>query len=161
MRRICVLLLMSLLFFPAMMAQENESMKRAQKFKEVREFKMKFLAKEMDLDDARKQEFFKLYEEMCRKRDEVYKPVVEQERKIKKEGEEATDEDYQKLNEARSKANAEVAEIEMAYNEKFAEFLSQKQIFKLREAEQNYRSRLEEMKHNRKKNPDKQKNHKK
>ena len=132
------------------MAKED-SEKRDQRIREMKEFKMKYLAKEMDLTDSQKQRFFELYDEMGQKLDACYKTPRDMERRLKKQGKEASEEDYQKVTEAFNQANVEGAEIEKTYNEKFVEFLSSKQIYKLKEAEKNFRERLEEMRHKRKK----------
>lgn len=145
---------------PSAFSKDEDGVKREKMFREVREFKMKYLAQEMDLTDEQKPRFFELYEEMCHKRDDCFKTAKELERKLKKGGKDASEEDYQKATEAMNQANAEAAEIEKNYNEKFSEFLSQKQIYKLKEAEHSFRSRLEEMKINRKKGPEKGKMHK-
>ena len=157
MRKLSLLLLMLVAVIPAISAhdKDKDGAKREKMFREVRDFKMKYLAKEIDLKEDQQQRFFELYDQMSQKRDSCYKEARMVEQKLKKEGKDASEEDYQKATEAMNKANIESAEIEKRYNEKFSEFLSQKQIFKLKEAEQNFRNRLEEMKHNKRKHPDK------
>ena len=131
-------------------AQEDEAAKREKMFKEVQEFKMKYLAQEMDLSEVQKKKFYELYEEMSRSKKECYASAVKMDRTLKHE-KDASDEDYRKVTEAFNKANSEWTELETQYNDKFAEFLSQKQIYKMKEAEKNYRDRVEQMKHSRKK----------
>ncbi|MCH5238596.1 MAG: hypothetical protein J1F38_00060 [Muribaculaceae bacterium] len=131
-------------------SQEDEHAKREKMFREVREFKMKYLAQEMDLSDSQKKEFFELYENMNKSKQECYHEAMELNRKIKHD-KNASDEDYQKATEALDKANAQWSEIEKGYNEKFAEFLSAKQIYKMREAENSFKAKLDEMKRSRKK----------
>ena len=70
-------------------------------------------------------------------------------KKLKKNPD-ATEEDYQKVTDSMNKAKAEAASIEKEYDEKFAEFLSQKQIFKMKSAENEFRQKMEEMRHNKK-----------
>lgn len=132
-------------------AQDEEPGRRDKMFREVQEFKMKYLAQEMDLSDVQKKKFFELYEEMTKSRQECYKDAISLDRKLKSAPEEAKEEEYEQVTEAFSKANSEWSVIENQYNEKFAEFLTPKQIYKMREAENNFRAKLDEMRHSRKK----------
>ena len=151
MRKLGFLILMIIVALPPLYAGDDDSAKKEKMFKEMREFKMKYLAKEIDLSDAQKQKFFELYDEMSNQRDACYREVRKMEKKLKKDGKDATEEDYQNVTAALNKANAAAAEIEKTYNDKFAEFLSPKQIYKLKEAEKTFREKLEEMRLNRKK----------
>ncbi|MDE7109960.1 MAG: hypothetical protein K2O49_08365 [Muribaculaceae bacterium] len=117
---------------------------REQVFKEIQEFKMNYLAKEMDLKEDQRQKFFDLYEEMTRKRKECMKNARHLERRLKKL-ENPTEADYQAATEAMTKARAEDASIEKTYSEKFSTFLTQKQIFKMKEGEEAFRKKMEEM----------------
>ena len=159
MKRFCVLLLMSLLLVPASFAQKEDS-KENKKYKEFLEVKMKYLADEMDLNDSQRKKFYELYEEMSFKKMECYTSVRTLEKKLKKLGKDAPEGEYQKVTEAKDKANLESAEIEKQYNAKFSEFLSQKQIYNLKEAETSFKAKLEEMRHNKKKSSEKSKDHK-
>ena len=146
------------LALPAL-AQEEDPARKEKIFREVQEFKMNYLAKEMDLSESQKVKFFELYEEMSRSKQQVYSEAMQMDRDLKKDRD-ATDEDYQQVTAAFNKANAQWSEEEKVYNEKFAEFLSQKQIYKMREAENNFRSKLKEMNHSRKKEGHHKKEHK-
>ena len=131
-------------------AQEENEVKREKMFKEVQEFKMKYIAQEMDLSELQKKKFFELYEEMSESKKECYHEAVVMDRKLK-EDKNATDEQYQQVRDAFTEANNRWADIEKQYDEQFSEFLTPKQIYKMQEAETSFRSKLEEMKHNRKK----------
>ena len=123
--------------------------KRDKMFKEVQEFKMKYLAQEMNLTEEQKPRFFELYSEMSRSREECHQPVKELEQKIRK-NKDVSEEDYQNLTDARNKANLEYAEIESEYDEKFSTFLTPKQIYQMKEGEKNFRKKLEEMRRDKK-----------
>ena len=151
MRKITLLFLMLLAFIPAMMAHDDDSPKRNKMLKEGREFRLNYVVKEMDLSDAQKQKFVPLYTELCQKRIECFKKAREVEKKFKKNGKEPSDAEYMKIMEAKELAKSQVADIEKEYNEKFSEFLSPKQLYKLKEAENNFTARMEEMRHERKK----------
>lgn len=130
-------------------AQEEDAGRRDRMFHEFQEFKMKYLAQEMELSEVQKKKFFEVYEEMTKSKMECFKEAKEMERKLKR-NKDASEEDYQEMTSALNKANAQWSEEEKAYNEKFSEFLSQKQIYKMREAETNFKSKMDEMKHSRK-----------
>lgn len=130
-------------------AQEDDKGRREKIFREVQEFKMKYLAQEMDLSELQKKKFFEVYEEMNVSKQECYKEAVEKQKALKA-NKDASEEEYQQATEALNKANAQWADEEKIYNEKFAEFLSQKQIYKMREAENSFKAKLDEMRHSRK-----------
>ena len=134
-------------FLFSIQAKDKDKEKR---FQQVQEFKMKYLAQEMELTEKQKKEFFQVYEEMSKEKRNCYKEAVSMERKVRGEAG-ATEEDYQKVREAMNKANAESAAIEKKYDEKLSEFLSEKQIYKMKEAEKEFRAKMEEMKHNNRK----------
>lgn len=140
-------------------AQEEDQAHREKIYREVQEFKMQYLAKEMDLSDEQKEKFFELYEQMTQEKQEIYRDAYQLNKNLKKD-KDATDEDYRQASEALAQANTQWNEVEKQYNEKFSEFLSQKQLFKLREAENNFKARLDEMRHSRKKDHKKKKDKK-
>ena len=150
MKKWSFILILLITGFNFLAAQEENHHKRDKIFKEVQEFKMKFLAQEMDLNEAQKQKFFELYDEMSKSKQACYAEAVKMDRSLKKD-KNATEEDYQKVTESFNKANAEWAETEKQYNEKFSEFLTSKQMYKMREAEKNFKAKLDEMRHSRKK----------
>ncbi len=119
-------------------------------FEEIQEFKMKFLAQEMELNEDQKEQFYQLYDEMCKKKWECMAPAWQLEREVKKNTS-ATEQDYQAAAEAMTKAKDECAAIDKQYDEKFSKFLSQKQIFKMKSAEDEFRKKMQEMRQNKKK----------
>lgn len=149
MKRICLMLMFLLSVTLGIYAQEEDPVKKEKMFKDVLEFKMKYLAQEMDLSEVQKKKFFELYEEMIQSKKECYHSAMKMDRKLKHD-KNASEEEYQHVTLAFDKANAEWSEIEKSYNEKFSEFLTQKQIYKMREAEKSYREKVGEMKQNRK-----------
>lgn len=160
MRKIGLMIIMLLTAMGVALAQEEQPEKKEKMFREVQEFKMKFLAQEMDLSEVQKKKFFELYEEMSQSKRNCYQEAIKMDRQIKHD-KNATEEDYQKVTEAFNKANTEWAETEKQYNDKFAEFLSSKQIYQMREAEKTYKERVSEMRHNRKKDHHKKEDEKK
>ena len=131
----------------AMSADKKDGKSHKQMFKEIQEFKMNFLAQEMDLSAEQKEKFFQLYDEMTHKRMACMRTARKLEKELKGK-ENPTEADYQAVTEAMAKAKAEDAKIEEAYFQKFPTFLSQKQIFKMKEAEDAFRQKIEMMRHN-------------
>lgn len=149
MKKLSLLIYILLFGFSFSFAQNDEA-KMEKRMKEVQEYKMKCLAQEMELTEPQKKQFFEVYGEMIKARSQCYKDLRQKERKVKKD-KDASESDYQQLAEAKEKANSEWLELEKKYNEKFSEFLSQKQIFKMGEAEAAFKARLNEMKKSRSK----------
>ena len=151
MRKILFLLVLVFTSVGIAFSHEENHEKRDKMFREVQEFKMKYLAQEMDLSEVQKKKFFELYEEMCKSKKECYHDAVEMDRKLKEE-KNPTDQEYQQVRNAFNESNTKWSDIEKQYDDKFSEFLTQKQMYKMKEAEQSFRTKLEEMKLNRKKN---------
>lgn len=150
MKKLIFIVTMLLAGFGLAFSQDEDPAKREKMFREFQEFKMNYLAREMDLSEAQKKKFIEVYEDMTKSRLECFKEAKEKERKLKRDTN-ASEEEYKEASEALAKANAKWSDEEKAYNEKFSEFLTQKQIFKMREAENNFKSKMQEMKHSRKK----------
>lgn len=156
MKKIFTLLILLISGISILSAHGDDPVKREKMFREVQEFKMKYLAQEMELTELQKKKFFELYEEEMESKKECYKEAVVMDRRLK-EDKNASEEDYQQVRNAFSTANENWAQIEKQYDEKYSEFLSQKQIYKMHEAETSFRAKFEEMKHSRKKEHHKKK----
>ncbi|MCH5230555.1 MAG: hypothetical protein J1F43_02020 [Muribaculaceae bacterium] len=150
MRKLFLIVTLILTGLGVSLAQDKNPGKREKMFREVQEFKMKYLAQEMDLSELQKKRFFELYEEMSEKKKEIFQEAINMDKALKHK-KDASEADYQKVTEAYSKAQTEWSELEKQYNEQFAEFLTPKQIYKMREAESSFKAKLDEMKHNRRK----------
>lgn len=159
MRKIYLILLIALMAVPAAVAQKKERKSQQEMFKELQDFKLKFMAQEIDLQDDQKERFAKLYGEMQEKREEVMRSAWEAERKVRK-GKDATEADYKAAAEAMSRAKEKDAQIEREYDRKFSEFLTSKQLFKLKTAENKFRMKMDEMRHKHSKSPGKGAKHK-
>ena len=141
-------------------SQKEEGEVVEKRMREVQEFKMKYLAQEMELSEAQKKKFYEVYGEMMQSRTQCFRSARMLEKKVKRD-KDATEQEYQQATDAINKANAEWAETEKAYNDKLSEFLTQKQIYKMREAEASFRAKFEELKHSRQKEFHKKKDDKK
>ena len=132
------------------LAHDKDVDKKEKMFREVQEFKMKYLAQEMELSEVQKKKFFDVYEEMERSKMSVYKEAVTMDRRLKKQ-QNPTEEEYQKVTDAFNNANAKWAEQEKIYKERLSEFLTPKQIYKMKEGEQSFKAKLDEMRQKKKK----------
>ena len=150
MKKIFTLLILLISGISILSAHGDDPVKREKMFREVQEFKMKYLAQEMELTELQKKKFFELYEEEMESKKECYKEAVVMDRRLK-EDKNASDEEYQQVRTAFNEANSKWNEVEKEYDEKFSEFLTPKQMYKMKEAEENFRAKFDEMKHNRRK----------
>lgn len=122
--------------------------------KEMRDFKLKFLAQEMDLRQDQQKQFFMLYTQMSDEKEALMKSTSQTVQRVIKLGNGATDADYTAASEALIKAREQELAIDRKYEEKLRSLLTPRQLFKLKEAEKAFRDRLRNMRHNHKKQPD-------
>ena len=126
------------------MAQEKHH-PRKEISKEVREFRIKYVAQEMELREDQMDKFVDTYSALMEERKAAYDDVRSLERKVCRYDKDASEADYKALSEARTRAKAADAEITARYDKKFATFLTQKQIFKMKEAEDKFRERMSQI----------------
>lgn len=117
------------------------------KLKELRDYKIKYLAQEMELKDDQKAKFVEVYEKMSEERRRNFESMRSMERKLKDNASEA---EYKELSAKISDCKIKDAQIEKEYDAKFAEFLTQKQIYKMKEAEEKFHRKMMDMHHKRK-----------
>lgn len=110
--------------------------------KEMREFKLKFLAQEMELQEEQQKQFVTLYTQMTDEKDAVMRKAHKVSKKIG-DADNATEEECRQANEALLKCRDQDLAIEKKYDEKFRTFLTQKQIYKMKNAERKFREKLE------------------
>lgn len=122
----------------------HDKQKHEQMMKEINDFRLKFLAQEMDLKGDQQKQFFDLYNNMMEERKAVFSEMRALEEKVRND-KNASDEDYMALNEAMTSSKEKMALIEKKYDAKFATFLSPKQILKMKEAEEKFRQKMHEM----------------
>ena len=128
-------------------SQEKGKDHRAMR-KEITEFKMKFLAQEMDLKEDQQKRFFDLYSQMSDEKARLFRETRQLEKKLDSNASEA---EYEAVSKAITAAKEKEADIDRRYDAKFSEFLSSKQIFKMKSAEEKFRQKMHEMRHKKKK----------
>lgn len=142
MRKVILLLLLAAgVFMPALAhdkGKDNASMR-----KEIMEFKIKFLAQEMELKEDQQKKFSEIYRQMSREKFAVFKEMRDLKKKL---SDKATDAEYEAYSKGLNAAKEKEAEIDKKYDAKFSEFLSQRQIYKMKEAEEIFREKMREMK---------------
>lgn len=116
-------------------------------FKEIREYKHSFLAKELDLSREQQRKFFLLYDEMEDQTNRLNHETRQLEEKVANSETDATDIEYEKATEVLFDQKCKEGEIEKAYLIKFQSILSKKQLFQLKGAERKFTRDI--MKHHR------------
>lgn len=143
-------LLLSLLIVSAgvCFAQNKGGKPDAKMFKEIQEYKVKFLCQEMELKDDQISKFTELYDKMNEEKRLNFESMRRLEKKLKSD---ATEAEYKEVSEKISECKLKDAQIDKEYDAKFAKFLSQKQIYKMKTAEEKFRRKMHEMRHKKKK----------
>lgn len=113
----------------------------AEKKKEFFEIKMKYLADEIELKADQKKKFVELYTQMENERRAIFKKMKAAERAIK-HNKNATEADYEKARKDKAAFESQMEQVEKKYESQFATFLSQKQIYELKEAEKSFMEKV-------------------
>lgn len=145
MKRLFAILLGMLLIFAAPMAAQQKK-GRAEMWKEMQEFKIKFLSQEMELKDNQIKQFSDVYMKMSEEKGALFRETRKLERKLKS-NKEATDEDYAAMSKQLTEVKERDAAIDKKYDALFADFLTSKQIFKMKAAEEKFREKMHQMRH--------------
>lgn len=119
-------------------AQNNKKADRAEWFKEMRQHKHDFLAKEMGLTADQKSRFFQLYDQMSQQAIKLYDDVRAKEKALEKKGSAATDDDYMALAQDMAEVKQRVGAVEMSYFLQFKQVLTPRQLVQLKAAERKF-----------------------
>ncbi|MCM1297583.1 MAG: Spy/CpxP family protein refolding chaperone [Muribaculaceae bacterium] len=122
--------------------QDENGYDRQQFFKEMRDYKHRFLAKELGLTKDQQSKFFPIYDEMEDATTKLNDETREMERRIAESTENITDLEYEKATEAMFDLKINEGQIEKEYMNKFADILSKKQLFMLKSAEKKFNREL-------------------
>lgn len=147
MKKYLLLLLLAFLAIPAAIAQDKDKAKMRE---ELQQFKIDFLAKEMNLTDKEKAEFSPLYKEYDEQRRRAGSEAWKFERELKKK-KDASEADYKRLSELQQKAREKDNEIVKKFDSRLESFLTAKQIYQMHQGEEKFFEKMKEM---RKKNHD-------
>lgn len=130
-------------------AQKEKHENKEQMRKEMLQMKLDFLAADMELKEDQKKQFDELYSQMESERRAVLKKMKKAEKAIS-QNKNASEADYEKATQDISDARAEMVQIEKRYDEKFSTFLSKKQMFKMKEAENKFMQKMQDIRHKKK-----------
>ena len=144
MKRFLLIMMMLAAALAAAMPQAPDKGCKRPSPKEINEFKMKYLAQEMELSEEQTQKFIELYSKMSDERFARFRKVKELEKRVK-ENKNASEQDYEALSEAMNTAKIEDAEMGKRCDAQFSKFLTGKQIFKMKEGEESFRKKMREM----------------
>lgn len=122
---------------------QGDKAKREQMFQEMLEFKINYLAQEMNLSGASRKKFASLYTKMTREKGKVWREMHDVDIKMKSKN--LSDEDAFNCINAMNDLRDQESAIDRKYDDKFASFLSPKEIIKMHQAEKNFRHKLRSM----------------
>lgn len=123
---------------------KGKQKERIEWFRKMKEVKQNYLAKELELTDKQKEEFFKLYDAKESERFAAESKVRKLEKELRKKGDAATEADFDAAIAAQYRLNTEIAEIEAKYEKPFRQILTKRQLFKLPRAERGFQHKLME-----------------
>ncbi|MDE6272293.1 MAG: hypothetical protein K2M31_04725 [Muribaculaceae bacterium] len=147
MKKILMLLIILFGVSLAVSAHPGGGKPDANKLKELREYKIKYLAQEMELSDAQKPKFVELYNKLCDERLANFKKMRDAENRLKGK---LSDAEYKSQMDIVNDCKVRDSQLVKDYDAKFEKFLSAKQIYKMKEAEETFRNRMHEMHQQRK-----------
>lgn len=151
MKKYLLILLLAILSIPYAYAQDKD---KAKMMEELQQFKIDFLAKEMQLSEKEKSEFTPLYKEYDEERRAAGSNAWRFERELKKK-KDASEADYKKLSELQQTARTKDNEIVKKFDSRLETFLSSKQIYNMHQGEEKFFEKMKEMrkKHHEGRNP--------
>lgn len=149
MRAKILILMLTVLFAIPTFAQKHHEDREA-RYKEMMEFKLKTLADELDLNDSQRKQFNEVYMQMETERRAIFKKIKETEKSIASK-QDASDAEYEKASREISAYRDQMIQVDKKYEEKFASFLTKKQIYKLKEAEDKFMEKMRKCRDKRKK----------
>lgn len=145
MRKIFTLLVLCIIGIGCAFAQTKTDTKGDPALKkELKEFKMKFVAQEINLRDDQRSSFTEVYSRMMEEEHAIFRQVGEANRRLK-ETANPTAADYEYVNSVMVDVKAKAAALEKKYDEEFAKFLTPEQRYQMKEAEQKFRRKMEQM----------------
>lgn len=154
MKRFLLLLVVCLCSW-ALSAKADNMCNSPEKQREFKEFKMKYLAQEMELKESQREKFFELYDKMNEEKRAAFAKVHKMEKKMRAE-KDLTDADYEQFQALMNEARAKDLEIDKKYDAEFLKVISTKQLYKFKSAEFKFRDKMREMRDSKKS----KKNHK-
>lgn len=123
-------------------ADRPDDAQRKQWFDEMRQLRINYIAKNLDLTREQRDKFVPAYDAMSRELEKVMRDTRSLYNSVKKKGDAATDIEKQKAAEAMYECKGAENAIEMRYFAKFKAILTPSQLFKLKAAEHEFNHQL-------------------
>ncbi len=141
-RNLFLALILCMSVVPTVSAQprpDDKKPDRQEWFRQMRQFKHKFLVKELSLTKQQQEEFLPLYDSMQQEIEKVQQQVRQTERKIARAKDNAvSDADYLQAARVATEAKAREGAVEEMYFDKFSKVLSPEQMYQLHFAERKF-----------------------
>ncbi|MDE5773712.1 MAG: hypothetical protein K2H86_04570 [Muribaculaceae bacterium] len=122
-------------------------------WKEIQEFKLKFLSQEMDLSKDQEQKFFDLYNEMSEKKKAIFDEMRTVQNSLDK-NKNADDKDYEEASKKLDALRDKDVALNKEYDKKFEKILTKRQIYKMKAAEDKFRHKMQQMRYKGKRHKD-------
>lgn len=124
---------------PGIYAQDNKRKPdRKEWFRQMRQFKHKFLVKELSLTQQQQDDFFPVYDSMQEEIEKLQRATNQTCRKISRSEKAVSDADYLHAARQATELKAREGAIEEMYFDKFSQVLTPKQMFQLHAAERKF-----------------------
>lgn len=143
MKRIFLAIFLAIAGLSSTFAADNAQQRRW--LDEIRQLRINYIVKELDLTADQKVKFTAAYEQMSRELEKQMRDTRALYNTVKKKGSAATSVELEKATEAMYEAKGKEGAIEMRYLPKFKAILTPQQLFKLKSAEHKFNRQL--MKH--------------
>ncbi len=148
MKKIFTLILslsMAMMALPLFAQQTKSEKEKHEMRREMEEYKVKYLAQEMELKGETKEKFEELYKERTKALGAIFKARHQAEKKLKGMTN-PSDADYEEYRRIQNETKEKEAEITKEYDAKFNSLLSSKEFFRMQEAEGKFREKMKELK---------------
>ena len=127
--------LIAIILAPCALSAQSTAAQRARWMEQIRKTKFEFFTKEVNLSKEQQNQLFPLYEEMEKT---IYKMNSEAEALKTAADTNASETEFEAAATAMAKTTLQQGEIELDYFNKFSKFLSKKQLFRLKQAEEKF-----------------------
>ncbi len=146
-RIILSLLLLSFAVMPALAQKKGpHHPDRKEWMAKMREVKHEFMAKELQLTDAQKAQFFEVYDKCEDARHAVEREAREKEKAIEKKGDAATDAELDAIINDQFTMEERLSKVDRQYLPQFRKILTRRQLARLKHAERKFMRKLMEKK---------------
>lgn len=116
--------------------------KRAKWNREMRQAKVDFICRELELKGQTKDQFQKLYEQMDKELSDLNEQTNTMSRNLRKKEKAATALEYEKAAEAKFELKGRENAIEMKYFKEFKQVLTPEQLFRVKDLERKFNHKL-------------------